>query len=79
MSKSEKITALYERLSRDDDMDGESNSISNQKRQLEDYAAQHNLPNIVHFTDDGIRCDGAAQSREPNRMGSADERLCCTG
>ena len=28
MSKSEKITALYERLSRDDDMDGESNSIS---------------------------------------------------
>ena len=51
MSKSEKITALYERLSRDDDMDGESNSISNQKRQLEDYAAQHNLPNIVHFTD----------------------------
>ena len=31
MSKSEKITALYERLSRDDDMDGESNSISNQK------------------------------------------------
>ena len=54
MSKSEKITALYERLSRDDDMDGESNSISNQKRQLEDYAAQHNLPNIVHFTDDGI-------------------------
>ena len=27
----------------------------------------------------GIRCDGAAQSREPNRMGSADERLCCTG
>ena len=37
------ITALYERLSRDDDMDGESNSISNQKRQLEDYAAQHNL------------------------------------
>ena len=27
----------------------------------------------------GIRRDGAAQSREPNRMGSADERLCCTG
>lgn len=31
------ITALYERLSRDDDLEGESNSISNQKRQLEDY------------------------------------------
>ena len=54
MSKSEKITALYERLSRDDDMEGESNSISNQKRQLEDYAAQHNLPNIVHFTDEAV-------------------------
>ena len=53
MSKNNEITALYERLSRDDDLQGESNSISNQKKQLEDYAAQHNLPNIVHFTDDG--------------------------
>ena len=40
MSKSEKITALYERLSRDDDMDGESNSISNQKAMLEEFAAR---------------------------------------
>ena len=39
MIKSEKITALYERLSRDDDLDGESNSISNQKKLLEEYAA----------------------------------------
>ena len=48
------ITALYERLSRDDDLEGESNSISNQKRQLEDYARSQGFPNAVHFTDDGI-------------------------
>ena len=38
MSRSSKITALYERLSRDDDLNGESNSITNQKQYLEDYA-----------------------------------------
>ena len=54
MRQGEKITALYERLSRDDELQGESNSISNQKRQLEDFAAQQGLPNPVHFTDDGI-------------------------
>ena len=48
-----KITALYERLSRDDDAVGDSNSITNQKRMLEDYAAQHGFENLVHFTDDG--------------------------
>lgn len=36
MSRSSKITALYERLSRDDDLNGESNSITNQKQYLED-------------------------------------------
>lgn len=51
MRRNEKITALYERLSRDDDLQGESNSISNQKKLLEDYAAQHDFPNPVHFTD----------------------------
>ena len=53
MSK-RKITALYERLSRDDDQQGESNSIANQKKLLESYAAQHGFPNPIHFTDDGI-------------------------
>ena len=38
MPKTQKITALYERLSRDDDLAGESNSITNQKKYLEDYA-----------------------------------------
>ncbi len=49
----EKITALYERLSRDDDLTGDSSSIVNQKRYLESYAAQHGYGNIVHYTDDG--------------------------
>ena len=49
----EKITALYERLSRDDDVEGDSNSIINQKRYLEDYAASHGFTNCRHYTDDG--------------------------
>ncbi len=49
-----KITALYERLSRDDELQGESNSISNQKKLLEEYAEQHGFQYPVHFTDDGI-------------------------
>ena len=49
----EKITALYERLSRDDELQGESNSIVNQKKILEEYAIKNNLFNIIHFTDDG--------------------------
>ena len=48
------VTALYERLSHDDELQGESNSITNQKRILEEYANQHGFHNIVHFTDDGI-------------------------
>ena len=52
--KNPTITALYERLSRDDELQGESNSITNQKRLLEEYARNHNLTNTVHFTDDGI-------------------------
>ncbi len=52
--RNEKITPLYERLSRDDDLQGESNSISNQKQMLEDYARRNGLPNPKHFTDDGI-------------------------
>ena len=49
-----KITPLYERLSRDDELQGESNSISNQKQMLEEYARRNGLPNPTHFTDDGI-------------------------
>ena len=48
-----KITALYERLSRDDNISGDSNSVVNQKLYLEGYAAQHGYKNCVHYTDDG--------------------------
>lgn len=51
---SQKITALYERLSHDDELQGESNSISNQKQLLEEYARRNGLSNVRHFTDDGI-------------------------
>jgi site-specific DNA recombinase len=46
-----KITALYERLSKDDEVQGESNSIVNQKRMLTQYAEQHGYENIEHYTD----------------------------
>ena len=49
-----KITPLYERLSRDDELQGESFSIQNQKSMLESYARQNGFPNPTHFTDDGI-------------------------
>ena len=48
-----KITALYERLSRDDDNAGDSNSIVNQKKYLESYAQQKGYTNCRHYTDDG--------------------------
>ena len=50
----EKITALYSRLSRDDESIGDSLSIQNQKAMLEKYAAQNGFFNIAHFSDDGF-------------------------
>lgn len=50
----DKITALYLRLSRDDDLEGESNSISNQRTLLTGYAKEHGFKNIKVFVDDGI-------------------------
>lgn len=47
------ITALYERLSRDDELQGESNSIQNQKKLLEEVAKQYGYRNVLHYTDDG--------------------------
>ena len=49
-----RYVALYERLSHDDEQQGESNSIINQKRILEDYALSHGMTVFRHFTDDGI-------------------------
>ena len=51
--QSDKITALYERLSRDDELQGDSNSIVNQKSMLEKYANENGFKNLRHFTDDG--------------------------
>lgn len=48
-----RITALYERLSRDDELAGDSNSIVNQKKMLEDYAKSNGYTDLVYFTDDG--------------------------
>ena len=50
---STKVTALYERLSKDDELTGESNSITHQKSMLEDYAKRNGYSNIRHYTDDG--------------------------
>lgn len=49
----DKITALYCRLSQEDSLEGESNSISNQKKLLLAYCKDHHLPNPVFFVDDG--------------------------
>ena len=49
----DKITALYERLSKDDELQGESNSISNQKEFLSSYARENGYINLKHYTDDG--------------------------
>ena len=51
---SDKITALYCRLSVDDKADGESNSITNQKNMLSKYAAEHGFKNTKFFVDDGV-------------------------
>ena len=67
MRKNEKITALYERLSRDDfgkddDQQRESNSISNQKLILQKYADEHHFFNTRFFVDDGF--SGVSFERE---------------
>ena len=49
-----KVSALYERLSRDDEQDGSSNSILTQMQILEDFAAKNEFTNIRHFQDDGV-------------------------
>ena len=49
-----KIALLYERLSRDDELSGESFSIQNQKIMLEDFARRNGYPRFKHFTDDGV-------------------------
>ena len=52
--QSEKITALYCRLSRDDELQGDSNSIVNQKNILSKYAKDNGFENPKFFIDDGV-------------------------
>ncbi|MDR1016817.1 MAG: recombinase family protein [Coriobacteriales bacterium] len=54
MRNTNKITALYLRLSRDDELMGESNSISNQRQILNKMAADYKLPNVKEYVDDGF-------------------------
>ena len=53
LQPNQKITALYCRLSRDDNLDGDSNSIQNQKLILQKYADDNGFPDIRFFVDDG--------------------------
>lgn len=53
VKKKIRYTVLYELLFRDDALQGESNSITNQKKYLEDYAQSIGIKNYRHFSDDG--------------------------
>lgn len=53
LQPNQKITALYCRLSRDDNLEGDSNSIQNQKEFLTRYAAEHGYTNLKILVDDG--------------------------
>lgn len=48
------VTPLYERLSRDDELGGESNNIVHQKQMLKDYARRNGFPRPTHFADNGV-------------------------
>lgn len=65
-----RITALYCRLSQDDGLDGDSNSIQNQKNILERYAADHHFPNPRFYVDDGY--SGASFNRPDFQRMMAD-------
>jgi DNA invertase Pin-like site-specific DNA recombinase len=53
-SSQSNVAALYSRLSRDDEVQGESNSITNQKKILEDFAVKNGYARFIHFSDDGV-------------------------
>ena len=59
------ITALYPRLSHEDELQGESNSISNQKRILETYAKQNGFSNLRWYTDDGYSGANFQRPKDP--------------
>lgn len=68
--QAELITALYARLSAEDDQKGESNSITHQKAILKEYAASHGFTNCQYYVDDGIT--GTTFDREAFKRMIAD-------
>ena len=48
-----KITACYDRLSQEDELDGDSGSVVNQRDFLRKYCEEHHFQNVRHFSDDG--------------------------
>ena len=66
----DKITALYCRLSQDDMLDGESNSITNQKAILQKFAEDNGFPNPTFYVDDGV--SGTTWEREGFKAMMAD-------
>ena len=72
--ESDKITALYCRLSRDDELSGESNSITNQKSILSKYAQDNNFQNIKFFVDDGYSETTFTRPAFMEMMELADQR-----
>ena len=68
-----KITALYCRLSRDDEMQGDSNSIKNQKAMLAKYASDNGFSNTAFFVDDGYSGTTFERPDWQRLMGLLDE------
>lgn len=85
MTQSNKITALYCRLSRDDELDGESNSISNQKDMIGRYAKDHGFSNTEFYVDDGYSGSNferpafkrMIEDVEAGRVGAVIVKDCC--
>ena len=77
MNKSDKkrITALYCRLSRDDEQEGESNSITNQKSIIERYAKENGFRNTRFFVDDGFSGTNFARPAFTEIMELAEQGL----
>ena len=70
---SDKITALYCRLSRDDELQGDSNSIKNQKAILQKYADENGFRNTAFFVDDGYSGTNFDRPDWQRLMGLVDE------
>ena len=73
-SNNDRITALYCRLSRDDELSGESNSIKNQKLIFSKYAEDNNFQNIMFFVDDGYSGTTFTRPAFMEMMELADQR-----